>query len=219
MNLPAPLTLTLNGVSCAVGIKSTTGAGPSPSAAPAPIQPTGRPPLNSPPRPSPPRPTLQSGTCTNSSVGRNQVVSIAAQTTVGTTAVAYTREITMGASGNSSVRESITVGGASVLDLTMQAGRGGPVDGTLQYGAAVSGATQIVFSSTDRKTMNAKVDGRTVAPFRIGTVTDTPVFQDGRPAPHITAAPGIQAAVKLVLQQANVAAEKCQAKGLPPLSH
>jgi hypothetical protein len=98
------------------------------------------------------------------------------------------------------------VGGESVLELNMQASRSGPFEGTLQYGAAVSGAKQIVFSSTDRKSMNAKVDGRAVAPFTIGTVTDTPRFQDGRAAPHITAAPSILAAVALVLQQANVAA-------------
>ena len=187
---------------------------------PAPLQPTapGKILPHAPPGPSPPRQTPQTGTCTISSQGRNQVVSIAAQTTVGTQVVALTRQTTIGASGTSTIRESITVGGESVFALNMQASPGRPAEGTFQYGPAVSGAKQIVFSSTDRKTMNATVNGRAVAPFTIGTVTDTPRFQDGRPAPHITVAPSIQKAVALVLQQAKAAATKCQVKNSRPLS-
>jgi hypothetical protein len=64
----------------------------------APLQPTAPTKIlpHAPPRPSPPSPTPQAGTCTISSEGRNQVVSVAAQTTMGTKVVAYTRQTTMG---------------------------------------------------------------------------------------------------------------------------
>jgi len=178
---------------------------------PAPTQPP-QPPQPIPPvHPVPPIPQAgEIATCTIATEAQNQVLSVVAQRSLGTKLVAYTSQTTIAQSGTITIHQVIAYEGATVFELNLQRQAGGAAEVSVEYGTVVSGARQLVFSSSDGKTLNGELDGRAIVPFPIGASAGALRFLDGQPAPNVTATPAIRQAVAIILQQAKTATANCQ---------
>lgn len=153
------------------------------------------------PPPTPPRPPTPHGACETRKLGSNVVREVHSQVSVDSTQFAFDQTSVVrerGKARGGERRMLLRRGSRVVLQVETQVGAKGDLRIHVQLGDGLRGSRELLFSSTDRGTLQGTIDGKQIVPLPLREKPDSVRFADGSEIPATIVDDDVKQALHLV---------------------